>query len=56
MGSHALWVIVAVIGIVLLIIGGVGSAVHFLLWVGGIVIVIAIILFILRLLRGATRT
>jgi predicted Na+-dependent transporter len=53
--SHTAWIIVAVIAIVLLIIGGVSSAVHFLLWVGVVLLVIAIILFILRMVRGGTR-
>jgi hypothetical protein len=55
MGSHTLWVVIAVIGVILLIVGGVSSAVHFLLWVGIVVLVIAIILFILRMVRGGTR-
>jgi threonine/homoserine efflux transporter RhtA len=55
MGSHTLWVVIAVIGIILLIVGGVSSALNFLLWVGIVLLVIAVILFILRMVRGGTR-
>lgn len=53
--SHAVWIIIAVIGIVLLIVSGVSTAVHFLLWVGIVLLVIAVVLFILRMVRGGTR-
>ncbi|HEY8319705.1 MAG TPA: hypothetical protein VIG76_12830 [Amnibacterium sp.] len=49
---NALLIIVAVVAIVLLITGGVAHALSFLLWIGGILLVIAIILFIVRALTG----
>jgi hypothetical protein len=49
---NALLIIVAVVAIVLLITGGVSHALGFLLWIGGILLVIAIILFIVRALTG----
>ncbi|MGN6444291.1 hypothetical protein [Amnibacterium sp.] len=44
--------IIALIAIILLITGGVGSSLHFLLWIGGILLVIAIVIFLVRLLTG----
>ncbi len=49
---NALLIIIAVIAIVLLITGGVAHALSFLLWIGGILLIIAIILFIVRMLSG----
>lgn len=50
--NNTLLIIVAVIAVILLIVGGVGSALHFLLWIGGILLVLAIILFLVRALTG----
>ena len=47
--------IIAVVAIILLITGGVGSTLHFLLWIGGILLVIAIVIFLARLLTGRRR-
>lgn len=49
---NALLIIIAVIAIILLITGGIGSSLHFLLWIGGILLVIAIIVFLVRMLSG----
>jgi hypothetical protein len=49
---NILVVVIAVIAIALLITGGVGSSLHFLLWVGGILLIIAIIIFLARLITG----
>jgi len=49
---NALLIIIAIIAIVLLITGGIGSSLHFLLWIGGILLVIAIIIFLVRALSG----
>jgi len=49
---NALLVIVAIIAIILLITGGFAHALSFLLWIGGILLVIAIVLFIVRALTG----
>jgi len=49
---NALLIIIAIIAIILLITGGIGSSLHFLLWIGGILLVIAIIVFLVRMLSG----
>jgi hypothetical protein len=49
---NALLIIIAVIAIILLITGGVAHALSFLLWIGGILLVIAIIIFLVRALSG----
>ena len=49
---NILLVILAVIAIVLLITGGVGASLHFLLWIGGIILVVALVLFLLRFITG----
>lgn len=53
--NNTLLIIIAIIGIILLIVGGIGSAIHFLLWIGGVILVIAIVLFIVRALTGSRR-
>ncbi|MDP9028154.1 MAG: hypothetical protein M3N46_11515 [Actinomycetota bacterium] len=47
--------VIALIAIVLLITGGVGSSLHFLLWIGAVLLIIAIAIFIIRLLTGRRR-
>ena len=44
--------VIALIAIVLLITGGIGSTLHFLVWIGGVLLVIAIIIFLVRLITG----
>ncbi|WP_375401234.1 hypothetical protein [uncultured Amnibacterium sp.] len=48
---NALVVILAIIAIILLITGGVAHTLSFLLYIGGIILVIAIIVFLLRFIR-----
>lgn len=50
-----LWIIVAVIAVVLLITGGLVESLQFLLWVGIVLAVIAVILFLVRTLSGSRR-
>ncbi|HZK58824.1 MAG TPA: hypothetical protein VFC59_03015 [Cryobacterium sp.] len=48
-----LWVIVlAVVAVVLLITGGFVTALKFLLWVGVVLLIIAVIMFLLRSISG----
>ncbi|HZK58486.1 MAG TPA: hypothetical protein VFC59_01265 [Cryobacterium sp.] len=48
-----LWVIVlAVIAVVLLITGGFVTALKFLLWVGVVLLIIAVIMFLIRSISG----
>jgi hypothetical protein len=53
--NNTLLIIIAIIGIILLIVGGIGSAIHFLLWIGGVILIIAIVLFLIRALTGSRR-
>jgi hypothetical protein len=52
---NILLIIVAVIAIILLFTGGFVSSLNFLLWVGVILLVLAIIAFLVRLLTGSRR-
>jgi hypothetical protein len=45
-------IIVLIVGIVLFGISFIGAALHFLLWIGLIIVVIAIVLFIVRQIRA----
>ena len=47
--------VIAVVAVILLITGGLGSTLHFLLWIGGILLVVAIVIFLARLLTGRRR-
>jgi hypothetical protein len=49
---NALLIVIAVVAIILLITGGVAQSLNFLLWIGGILLVIAIVLFLVRALTG----
>ena len=49
---NILFVIVAIIAIVLLITGGFVQSLNFLLWVGVVVLVLAVIAFLLRMISG----
>ena len=49
---NALVIIIAVIAVILLITGGLGSTLHFLLWIGAVLLVIAIIVFLLRFITN----
>lgn len=49
---NPLLIIVAIIAVVLLITGGLVESLQFLLWVGVVLAVIAVILFLLRAVSG----
>lgn len=55
MNNHALWVSAAIIGIVLLLIGAFVVSLHILITIGVIFLVIAVILLILKVVRGGAR-
>jgi membrane-bound ClpP family serine protease len=55
MNNHALWLTLAIIGIILLLIGAFVATLHFLITVGVIVLVVAAILLVLKLVRGGSR-
>jgi fatty acid desaturase len=50
--NNTLLIVIAVVALILLLVGGFNSALNFLLWVGIILLVIAIILFIVRSIGG----
>jgi len=49
---NALLVILAVIAVVLLFVGGFAASLKFLLWVGVVLLVIAVVMWILRALTS----
>lgn len=49
---NILFVIVAIIAVVLLITGGFVQSLNFLLWVGVVLLVLAVIAFLLRMISG----
>ena len=49
---NALLIIIAIVAIILLFIGGFAQAVQWLLWVGIVLLIIAIIVWLLRFLSG----
>jgi hypothetical protein len=49
---NILLIVIAVVAVALLITGGVGSSLHFLLWVGAVLLIIAIIIALLRFISG----
>jgi len=49
---NALLIILAVIAVILLFVGGFAASLKFLLWVGVVLLVIAIIAWLLRTLTG----
>jgi len=55
MNNHALWLTLAIIGIILLLIGAFVVTLKFLITVGVIVLVVAAILLVLKLVRGGSR-
>ncbi len=50
-----LFIIIAVIAVVLAITGGLVHAVSFLLWVGIVLLILAVIAFLIRSLSGRNR-
>ncbi|WP_439692844.1 hypothetical protein ACRQ4B_00865 [Curtobacterium sp. SP.BCo] len=49
---NALLIILAVIAVVLLFVGGFAASLKFLLWVGIVLLVVAVVLWLLRTLTG----
>jgi hypothetical protein len=52
---NILFVIVAIVAVVLLLTGGFVASIHWLLWVGVVLLVLAIIAFLIRALSGRSR-
>ncbi|MCS5721605.1 hypothetical protein N1028_12775 [Herbiconiux sp. CPCC 203407] len=52
---NILLIIIAIIAIVLLFTGGFVSSLNFLLWVGLILLVLAVIVFLVRMISGNKR-
>lgn len=52
---NILLIVIAVIAIVLLFTGGFVSSLNFLLWVGVVLLVLAVIVFLVRMLTGNRR-
>ena len=52
---NILVVIIAIVAIVLLLTGGFVQSLNFLLWVGIVLLVVAVIVFLLRFLTGNRR-
>ncbi|MDO9395610.1 MAG: hypothetical protein Q7T71_03600 [Herbiconiux sp.] len=52
---NILLIVIAVIAVVLLFTGGFVSSLNFLLWVGIILLVLAVIVFLVRMLTGNRR-
>ena len=52
---NILFVIIAVVAIVLAITGGLVSSLNFLLWVGIVLLVLAVIAFLIRSIGGRSR-
>jgi hypothetical protein len=48
-------IIVAIIAVILLLTGGFVQSLNFLLWVGAVLLVIALIVFLLRFITGNRR-
>lgn len=53
---NALLIIVAIVAIILLFIGGFAQAVQWLLWVGIVLLIIAVIVWLLRFISGRRNT
>ncbi len=49
---NTLLIVITVVALILLLVGGFNQALNFLLWVGIILLVVAIILFIMRSMGG----
>ncbi|WP_291038335.1 hypothetical protein [Herbiconiux sp.] len=52
---NILLIVIAVIAVILLFTGGFVSSLNFLLWVGLILLVLAVIVFLVRMLSGNRR-
>jgi hypothetical protein len=49
---NILFIIVAIVAIILLFTGGFVSSLNFLLWIGLILLILAVIAFLIRLISG----
>jgi hypothetical protein len=49
---NILLIVIAVIAVILLITGGLGSTLHFLLWIGAVLLILAIIVFLVRFITN----
>ena len=52
---NIVFVIIAIVAVVLLLTGGFVASIHWLLWVGVVLLVLAIIAFLIRTLTGRRR-
>jgi hypothetical protein len=52
---NILLIIIAIIAVVLLLTGGFVQSLNFLLWVGVVLLVLAVIVFLVRMLTGNRR-
>lgn len=52
---NILFVIIAIVAVVLLLTGGFVASIHWLLWVGIVLLIIAVIAFLVRALGGRGR-
>ncbi|MGO4593152.1 hypothetical protein AB4Z18_04950 [Leifsonia sp. 2TAF2] len=52
---NILLIVIAVIAIILLLTGGFVSSLNFLLWVGIVLLVLAVIVWLVRMLTGSRR-
>lgn len=52
---NILFVIIAVVAVILLLTGGFVASIHWLLWVGVVLLVLALIAFLIRALAGRSR-
>ncbi|HEV7849089.1 MAG TPA: hypothetical protein VGO88_07160 [Mycetocola sp.] len=53
--NNTLLIVIAVIAVILLVTGGFVQSLQFLLWVGVVLLVLAVIVFLLRSLSGKKR-
>jgi hypothetical protein len=53
--NNTLLIVIGVIALILLLVGGFNQALQFLLWVGLILLIVAVVLFIVRMLGGRGR-
>jgi hypothetical protein len=56
MNMNSLLVIVAIIAVILLFVGGFAQTVQWLLWVGIILLIVAVIVWLLRFISGRRNT
>jgi hypothetical protein len=52
---NILFVIIAIVAIVLLLTGGFVASIHWLLWVGIVLLILAVIAFLVRTVSGRNR-